>query len=33
MDLWNVFMVGKEEDDLGEMRPNNLVGTRPSNLG
>jgi hypothetical protein len=26
-------MVGKEEDDLGEMRPNNLVGTRPSNLG
>jgi hypothetical protein len=34
MDDWNVFMMGREEDDLGENRemgPSSLA--RPSNLG
>jgi hypothetical protein len=41
IDHWNVFMMGREEDDLGEIGPssstrvgpNNLGGTRPSGIG
>jgi hypothetical protein len=33
MDHWNVFMMEREKDDLGEMEHNSLAGTRLSNLG
>jgi hypothetical protein len=33
VDHWNVFLMGKEEDDLGEIGPSNLGGASPNNLG
>jgi hypothetical protein len=33
MDHWNVFMMGREEDDLGEMWPSSLARVGPNNLG
>jgi hypothetical protein len=33
MDHWNVFMMEREKDDLGEMGPSSLVGAGPNNLG
>jgi hypothetical protein len=33
MDHWNVFMMKREENDLGEMGPSSLAEAGPNNLG
>jgi hypothetical protein len=33
MDHWNVFMMEREENELGKMGPSSLVGEGSNNLG